>query len=77
MSATNEARAHAKDVAGDVDDMQHRIKDRATELVQDGKDAIQGLGTKVRSQFRDRPVASLVVAGSIGLLIGLLIGRKR
>jgi ElaB/YqjD/DUF883 family membrane-anchored ribosome-binding protein len=75
MSATNEARAHAN-VDGDIDDMQQRIKDRAAELVQDGREAIAGLGTKVRGQVRDRPVASLVVAGSIGLLIGLLIGRK-
>jgi len=77
MTATNETRSHAKDVDGDVDDMQQRIKDRATELVRDGKDAIEGLGTKVRGQLRERPVASLVVAGSIGLLIGMLIGRKR
>jgi ElaB/YqjD/DUF883 family membrane-anchored ribosome-binding protein len=76
MSATNETRSLGADLDGDADALQQRIQDRARELVEDGKEAMENLGTKVRGQVRDRPLTSLVVAGSIGLLIGLLVGRK-
>jgi ElaB/YqjD/DUF883 family membrane-anchored ribosome-binding protein len=76
MNAKNEARSLGEDLGGDAAAMQQHIQDRARELVDEGKEAMENLGTKVRGQVRDRPLTSLVVAGSIGLLIGLLVGRK-
>jgi len=76
MTTKNEARALAEDIDGDVANLQQQIQDRARELVEDGKEALENVGTKVRGRVRDRPLTSLVVAGSIGLLIGLLVGRK-
>ncbi len=86
MSATNQARSYGRKLDGDVDDagdieggdgIKQRIKDRAEELVADGREAIENAGSKVRGQVRDRPLTSLAVAGGIGLLIGMLIARKR
>jgi ElaB/YqjD/DUF883 family membrane-anchored ribosome-binding protein len=76
MSAKNEARSLGEDLDGDAATMQQHIQDRARALVEDGKEALENVGTKVRGQVRERPLTSLVVAGGIGLLIGLLVGRK-
>jgi ElaB/YqjD/DUF883 family membrane-anchored ribosome-binding protein len=77
MSASNEARSLGEDLAGDASEMKQRIQDHARELADDGKEVLQDLRNKMRGQVRDRPLTTLVVAGSIGLLLGLLLGRKR
>ena len=78
MTARNAARSH-HDPRADQDDgdLQQRIRDRARELLDEGKASARDLGTRVRGQLRERPLTSLVVAGSFGLLVGLLLGRKR
>jgi ElaB/YqjD/DUF883 family membrane-anchored ribosome-binding protein len=76
MNAKNEPRALGEDLDGDAAALQQQIQDRARELVEDGREALENVGTKVRGQVRERPLTSLIVAGSIGLLIGLLVGRK-
>lgn len=80
MSATNEASPtlETRDpVAHDGAGLKQRIRNRAHELVEDGQVAAANLGAKVRGQVRDRPLTALVVAGGIGLLLGLLVSRKR
>jgi ElaB/YqjD/DUF883 family membrane-anchored ribosome-binding protein len=79
MSATNEARAHDDGLDGSeisADSIKQRLKERADELIDDGRAAVGNAGSKMRGQVRERPLTSLVVAGSVGLLVGLLIGRK-
>jgi len=79
MSTTHEPRQTRKlDVSAEaLDDMKQRLKDRADELVEQGQEAVENLGNKVRGQVNARPLTSLVVAGGIGLLLGLLIARRR
>jgi ElaB/YqjD/DUF883 family membrane-anchored ribosome-binding protein len=77
MTASNDARSLGDELAGDASEMKQRIQDRARELADHGKEAVREMGAKVRGQVRDRPLTSLVVAGGIGLLLGLLLGRKR
>ena len=57
--------------------LKQRLKERADELIDDGREALGNVGGKVSDQVRERPLTSLVVAGSVGLLLGLLIARKR
>lgn len=66
MSASNHARS--RDAT---------LRARSRELLDEGKARARKLGLRVRGQMRDRPVTSLVVAGSMGLLVGLMLGRKR
>jgi ElaB/YqjD/DUF883 family membrane-anchored ribosome-binding protein len=78
MTAINEARPLGDELAEDgATDLKHRIQDRARALVNHGKDAVQDMGANMRGQVRDRPMMSLIVAGSFGLLLGMLLGRKR
>jgi ElaB/YqjD/DUF883 family membrane-anchored ribosome-binding protein len=78
MTVSNDVRPLGKELADDcTPDLKQRIQDRARELVDHGKDAMQDMRANMRGQVRDRPMTSLVVAGSFGLLLGLLLGRKR
>ena len=77
---TNEARSRGPSLDVDTDagdGLKQRIKDRAEALVEGGRDALENLGTQARGQVRDRPLTSLAVAGGIGLLLGVLIARRR
>lgn len=79
MTATNDARSLGTNLEPDTlvgAGLKQRIRDRAETLVDDGKEAVEELGTKMRDQVHERPLTSLVVAGGIGLLLGLLIVRK-
>ena len=79
MTATNEARPLGTILESDANagaGLKQRIRDRAEAIVDEGKEAVEHLGTKMRGQVRERPLASLVVAGGVGLLLGMLIARK-
>ena len=52
------------------------LLDDGKELLANGQEAIESFGCKVRDQVSDRPMTSVMVASGIGLLIGLLLGRK-
>ena len=59
------------------DDLKARIRQGADNFVEDSRETLENLRGKLRGQVRERPMTSLVVAGGIGLLLGLLIARKR
>jgi ElaB/YqjD/DUF883 family membrane-anchored ribosome-binding protein len=75
MSAGKEARS--PDDHLDDGDLQQRVRERARELLDEGKATARDLGARIRGPMRERPLTALVVAGSIGLLVGMLLGRKR
>ncbi len=69
---------HIKDnLADKADDMKQRVKDRAEELIADGKETVNNMGGRLRDRVQEKPVAALVIAAGVGLLLGLLIARKK
>jgi len=80
MSSSQDARHAGRRIDPDVEtatNIKERIKERAEELVEQGQEAVENLGERVRGQVTARPLASLLAAGGIGLLLGMLIARKR
>lgn len=52
------------------------LLENGKELLANGQEAIEDFGCKVRDQISDRPMTSVAVASGIGILIGLILGRK-
>lgn len=76
MSAQR-TRARGKALDDHADGIKQRIKDGAKELLADGEEAMENLGSTVRDQVCNRPLTSIVVASGIGLLLGVLVSRRR
>lgn len=74
----------AKEIAGEVqerygeitDDYRHQAKGLARKATAQSTQAVQEAAEVVRNNVENRPFAAISVAAGIGLLIGLLIGRK-
>lgn len=66
----NEARAKAAQGASDVEDDLAALQD---EVMQNLEDA----GGYLKRQLEERPIAVAAAALGVGLLVGLLIGRRR
>lgn len=80
MTAANETLSHpglAPSETGGMAGLKHNLRERTEKAVEDGQEALENLGSKFRGQVRERPMTALVVASGIGLLLGLLIARKR
>lgn len=61
---------------GDHSELKQRFTERASKIVEHGEEALENVGTRVRGQVVERPLTSIAVASGVGLLVGLLIGRK-
>ncbi len=73
----NPTSSRRKRLATGADDFGQRIRDGAHEALENGQEALEHLGSTVRGQVRDRPLAALMIAGGVGLLLGILIDRRR
>ena len=52
------------------------VREKAGELVERGKEAAVDAGEKLGDRVRERPLTSVAVAAGVGLLVGLLLGRR-
>ena len=59
-----------------VDSPKHQIKGAAKQVSAKVTDAIDDAATTVREQVRENPLIGLAAVGTIGLLLGFILGRK-
>lgn len=55
-----------------VDSPKHQIEGTARKLSGQASEALSGVADKVK----DNPLSGLIAAGAIGVVLGLLLGRK-
>ncbi|EBP0013789.1 DUF883 domain-containing protein [Salmonella enterica] len=73
-----------KEVAGEAQekygeltgDYGHQVKGAARKVAAQGSQAAQEAADVVRDNVESNPFAAISIAAGVGLLIGLLIGRK-
>lgn len=74
----------AKEVAGNVqekygeltDDYGHQVKGAARKVAAQGGQAAQEAAEAVRHNVVKNPFTAITIAAGVGLLIGLIVGRK-
>jgi ElaB/YqjD/DUF883 family membrane-anchored ribosome-binding protein len=47
-----------------------------TQVYEQGRESLQDLNRTIEAQIRERPIQALLVAGGIGVLLGLLWRRS-
>jgi len=75
----------AKDAASDVvergraaaSDLVDRGRAAASDMVDRGRESVDHARERLSDRVRERPLTSVLVAGGIGLLVGMLIARRR
>jgi len=86
MTTSNGRHAHGHDgeltALADIVRREVRREMRSTKettkgLLRRGRRAAHDAGERVSGKVRERPLTSLAVAGGIGLLLGILLGRRR
>lgn len=73
----NEVAGEAQEKYGELtDDYGHQVKGVARKVTAQSTQAVHEAAEVVRNNVENRPFAAISVAAGVGLLIGLLIGRK-
>ncbi|RLM27184.1 hypothetical protein BIY29_02890 [Brenneria alni] len=73
----NEAAGAAQETFGDaVDSPKHQIKGATRKYAAQACDVLCNATDTVASKVKESPIAGLLAAGAIGIVIGLLIKRK-
>lgn len=64
-------------LANGVDELVPRVRERLEEIVETGRQRVRDISHVVQDDIRRKPVQSFLVAAGAGVLVGLLIGRRR
>ncbi len=59
-----------------MQDIGTQVKETMTEYYEQGRESLQDLSQTLEAQIRERPLQALLIAGGIGLLLGLLWRRS-
>jgi uncharacterized protein YjbJ (UPF0337 family) len=69
------------DYAGMAQDRVHRavdaVSDHASHAYQDGRQRLRGGARAVENQIEDHPLMGLMIAGTVGYLLGVLLHMRR
>jgi ElaB/YqjD/DUF883 family membrane-anchored ribosome-binding protein len=69
-----------KDVAGAVRDVAgeqyENVRQRAADYVEQGRERVMEWEEGIEGYIKDNPIRSLLIAGGVGLLVGLIWRRK-
>ena len=65
-----------KATAGQAGERVEKIRARAAESLRIAREQLEGVGGKVNAQVHENPWAAAGIAAGIGLVVGLLLGRK-
>lgn len=73
-----DAQSHdkAQALSAQMQDIGTQVKETVTEYYEQGRESLQDLNQTMEAQIRERPLQALLVAGGIGVLLGLLWLRR-
>jgi len=54
-----------------------RVREAAGEMVDRGRESVERVRENVSDRVRERPLTSVLIAGGIGMLLGMLAARRR
>jgi ElaB/YqjD/DUF883 family membrane-anchored ribosome-binding protein len=72
----HQVREHARELRTQAKDIGAQAIEAASEYYQQGREKAQVLEQTLEAQIREKPIQSLLIAGGIGLLLGLLWNRR-
>ncbi|MCC3704846.1 CsbD family protein [Rouxiella badensis] len=73
----NEVAGKAEEKYGEfTDDYVHQVKGAAQKVVSQSSQAAQDAANVVRDRVEGNPFVAISISAGVGLLLGLLIGRK-
>lgn len=86
-SATGELREKASDIKHDIQELGvaakqmaqeslSQVRDAASDCMEQGRARAHDLSRSIENQIREQPLRSVLIAGGIGLLLGVLLIRR-
>jgi ElaB/YqjD/DUF883 family membrane-anchored ribosome-binding protein len=72
----HQVREHARELRTQAKDIGAEAIEAASEYYRQGYEKVQVLEQTLEAQIREKPIQSLLIAGGIGLLLGLLWKRR-
>jgi ElaB/YqjD/DUF883 family membrane-anchored ribosome-binding protein len=72
----DQVREHAREVGGQVKELGHEAMDVASAYYEQGREQLREWEETLGTQLREKPIQSLLIAGGVGLLLGLLWRRR-
>jgi ElaB/YqjD/DUF883 family membrane-anchored ribosome-binding protein len=72
----HQVREQARELRTQAQDLGAQTIEAAAEYYQQGREKVQVLEQTLETQIREKPIQSLLIAGGIGLLLGLLWNRR-
>jgi len=72
----SQLRDKAQDMSTQAQELGTQAKETISEYYEQGRETLQALPQTIAAQIRARPLEALLVAGGIGLLLGLLWRRS-
>jgi ElaB/YqjD/DUF883 family membrane-anchored ribosome-binding protein len=65
-----------KATAGEHGERIEEVRARAEESLRTARERLEGVGGRLNDQVREHPWAAVGIAAGIGLVLGILLGRK-
>lgn len=62
--------------AGEQGERVQEVRARAEESLRAARERLEGVGSRLNDQVREHPWAAVGIAAGIGLVLGILLGRK-
>jgi ElaB/YqjD/DUF883 family membrane-anchored ribosome-binding protein len=69
----HELGAAAREVAAD---QVEAMRDRATDVLDHGRERLREVGASVETRFHDQPMKTVLIAAGIGFLLGMIWNRR-
>jgi ElaB/YqjD/DUF883 family membrane-anchored ribosome-binding protein len=71
-----EVRDKVQDLSMQAQQLGTQVKETASQYYEQGREGLQELNKTLETQIREKPFQSLLIAGGVGLLFGLLLRRS-
>jgi ElaB/YqjD/DUF883 family membrane-anchored ribosome-binding protein len=71
-----QVRQHAREIGGQAKELGHEAMDVASAYYEQGREKVREWEGTLETQLREKPIQSLLIAGGVGLLLGLLWRRR-